>query len=80
MKVDLIRIGNSRGVRLPKPLIEQIGLGDKVELQIERNRIVISPQRQSREGWEAAFSAASPETLLLTPLASNKFDRKEWKW
>ena len=80
MKVDLVRIGNSRGVRIPKPLIEQIGLGNKVELQVENNRIVISAQRQPREGWEAAFSATHPDELLLRPLPPNKFDRKEWKW
>ena len=50
MKTDLIRIGNSRGLRIPKPLIEQLGLGDKVELRVENDRLVISPERRPRDG------------------------------
>jgi antitoxin MazE len=80
MKADLIPIGNSRGVRIPKPIIDQIGLGDTVELTVERNRIVISPQRP-RQGWSESFSVSAHEAeepLLGSP--PNKFDSKEWKW
>ena len=43
MKADLVRIGNSRGIRIPKPLIEQCGLGDTVELRVDQHCLVISP-------------------------------------
>jgi antitoxin MazE len=82
MKTDLIRIGNSRGVRIPKPLIEQIGLGDLVDLRVENDHIVIAKERRAREGWEQAFRAAGPaenDNLLLN-VATSEFDRKEWKW
>jgi antitoxin component of MazEF toxin-antitoxin module len=42
MKVDLIRIGNSRGIRIPKPVIEQCGFGDTAELRIEQDRLIIA--------------------------------------
>jgi len=83
MKTDLIRIGNSRGVRIPKPLIEQVGLGDAVELRVENNQIVIAPQRRPRQGWADAFRAAGPsekDELLLDPTGVNEFDVKEWRW
>jgi antitoxin MazE len=83
MKTELIRIGNSRGVRIPKPMIEEAGLTDKVDLRVENQRLIISPERRPREGWEAAFRAAGPSTqdeLLLESLGENEFDRKEWKW
>ena len=83
MKTQLVRIGNSRGVRIPKPLIEQCGLGNNVELRVENDCLVISPQRQPRQGWEEAFreagSAINDERLLETA-EPNEFDRKEWKW
>ncbi len=81
MKTDLIRIGNSRGIRIPKPLIEQCGFGDAVELRVENERIIISPERQPREEWEEQFRTAgssADDELLLG--ATNKFDREEWSW
>ena len=83
MKAELIRIGNSRGLRIPKPLIEQIGLGDKVDLRVEGASLIITPDRNPREGWEAAFRAAgtsSEDELLLDSTGANRFDAREWKW
>jgi len=83
MRAELVRIGNSRGVRIPKPLIEQCGLGDTVELRVENDCLVISPERRPRRGWEEAFRAAGPaadDELLLETGAANEFDRKEWQW
>jgi antitoxin MazE len=83
IRAELVRIGNSRGVRIPKPLIEQCGLGDMVELRVENDCLVISPERQPRQGWEEAFRAAGPaehDELLLEIAEPNEFDRKEWQW
>jgi antitoxin MazE len=54
MKVRLVRIGNSRGVRLPKPLIEEAGLGDEVELVVRDRAIVIASAYRRRSGWASA--------------------------
>jgi antitoxin MazE len=83
LKADLIRIGNSRGVRIPKPVIEQCGLGERVELRVENRRLVISPERCARQGWEEAFRAAGQaghDALLLETAEPNDFDREEWRW
>jgi antitoxin MazE len=82
MKAELVQIGNSRGIRIPKPLIEQCGLRDKVELRIQNDCLVISPDRKPRQGWEKAFRAASPviNDELLLEAAPSEFDRKEWQW
>lgn len=82
MKARLVRIGNSRGVRLPKPLIDQAGLTDDVELQLRGNTIVIVAQKRPRSGWaEAAraLHAAGGDQLLDAP-APTKFDEAEWQW
>jgi antitoxin MazE len=83
MRIELIRIGNSRGVRIPKTVIEQCGFGKTVELRVENDCLIISPERRPRQGWEKAFRAAGPsvdDQLLLKGRESNKFDHKEWKW
>jgi antitoxin MazE len=82
MKTKLVRIGNSRGVRLPKPLIDQAGLTDEVELQLRGNTIVIAAQKARRSGWaEAArkLHAEGSDHLLDAPTPT-KFDEAEWQW
>ncbi len=82
MKIELVRVGNSRGIRIPKPLIEQCGFGDSVELRIENNHLVIAASRRPREGWEEAFRAAgsSLSDEMLLDGAPSQFDREEWRW
>jgi antitoxin MazE len=82
MKARLIRIGNSRGVRLPKPLIEEAGLRDEVEVQIRGNALLITSPKRWRAGWaEAArrMRDRGDDRLLDTPLAT-RFDDEEWRW
>jgi len=83
MKTELVSIGNSRGIRIPKPLIEQCGFRDEVDLRVENECLIISPERLPREGWEEKFRAAGSakeDEHLLGATGANEFDRKEWRW
>jgi antitoxin MazE len=82
MRQELTRIGNSRGIRIPKPLIAQCGLGDVVELRVTPEGLVIAPHRAARSGWKEAFVAARSvdRETLLAPEVVNSFDLEEWKW
>ena len=83
MKTELIRIGNSRGVRIPKPIIEQCGLGETVELRVEKDRVIISSERRPRHGWEEAFRAAgssASDEILLDTIGPDQFERRGWEW
>lgn len=82
MKTRLVRIGNSRGVRLPKPLIEQAGLTDEVELEVRDNAIVIIPLRRPRAGWAEAARAlhAKGGDRLLDEPTPTRFEEDEWQW
>ncbi len=83
MRTELVRIGNSRGIRIPKPFIEQCGLGETVEVRVESDRLIISPERRPRQGWDEAFRAsrhAAQDELLLETTEANEFDREEWRW
>jgi antitoxin MazE len=55
MKISIIRIGNSRGVRLPKAVLDQCGFGDAADLSVSDGAIVLRPIRKPREGWEHKF-------------------------
>ena len=82
MKSRIVQIGNSRGVRLPKVLLEQAQLADEVELDAEPGRIVIRRGSRPRAGWAAAAGKMHErgEDRLLDPTTSTRFDKKDWKW
>ena len=81
MKSRIVRIGNSQGIRIPKPLLEQAGLEDEVELHAEQGRIVIATARRARAGWaEAARALHAAGGDVLEPTGPTAFDRTEWKW
>jgi antitoxin MazE len=81
MKLELTRIGNSRGIRIPKPIIAQCGLGDVVDLRITPEGLIIAPHRAAREGWKQAFAESNCEAeMLLDGMSPNRFDREDWKW
>ncbi len=57
MQTNLINIGNSKGVRLPKAVIEQAGLTDQLEIEVSGNAVIIRPARQTRQAWASAAEA-----------------------
>jgi antitoxin MazE len=82
MKSRLVRIGNSRGVRLPKAIIAQAGLTDEVELGVRDGAIIIARATTARSGWaDAARQMRQHEDdRLLDPPVPTLFDEKEWEW
>jgi antitoxin MazE len=82
MKAKIIRIGNSKGIRLPKPVIEQVGLAGEVNLEVRDGELVISPSVRLRDGWAAAARdlAERGEDQLLDPAVTSDFDDQEWQW
>ena len=50
MRARVIKIGNSQGLRIPKPILEQTGIMGDVEIEVENNKIIIRPLKNSREG------------------------------
>jgi antitoxin MazE len=82
MRTKLIKVGNSRGIRLPKALIEQCGLHDEVELEVQDEQIVVRRAKKPREGWEEAFAemARLGDDQLLDPETPTEWDQTEWTW
>ena len=82
MKTSLIAIGNSRGVRIPKPLIEHCGLRREVKMEVSGRKIVISSTRRPRQGWDRAFArmAQRGDDKLLDDYLPTRVDEEEWEW
>ena len=78
----LIKIGNSRGIRLPKPIIEEAGLEQEVELRIRDGMVVITSAKRPRAGWNTAAKQmrARDEDRLLDEPVSTRFDEEDWRW
>jgi antitoxin MazE len=78
VKTRLVRIGNSRGVRIAKPLLEQAGLDDEVEIRVEPGALIITAATSPRAGWAEAVAKYGPSRLLDAPTPT-RFD-DEWVW
>jgi antitoxin MazE len=55
MDLSVINIGNSKGIRLSKTILEKYNISDKVELILEKNHIILKPTAEPRKNWEKAF-------------------------
>lgn len=83
MKTRIVRIGNSKGVRIPRHLLEETGLEGEVDIQARQSSLVIRPARKPREGWSKAFRemAADGDDQLLDDVPNlSSFDEDEWEW
>lgn len=78
----IIRIGNSRGLRLPKALIEQAELADDVLIHAEPGRLVVESVREPRVGWADAARQMhdTGDDALLDAPTPTRFDEEEWTW
>ena len=81
-KTRIVRIGNSRGIRVPKGLLEQAELPEEVELQAEPGRLVVRAAHGPRAGWAAAAKAMHDQGAdrLLDAPTQTRFDAKDWQW
>ena len=81
-KTRIVRIGNSRGIRVPKVLLEQAQLPEEVELQAEHGRLVVRAARGPRVGWAEAAKAMHErgDDQLLDAQTATRFDDKDWQW
>lgn len=84
MRARVIKIGNSQGLRIPKPILEQTGIMDDVEIEVEKNQIIIRPVKHSREGWDKAFKKMrekGDDAPLIDDIdVSSSWDEEEWQW
>jgi antitoxin MazE len=84
MKTRVVRIGNSRGIRIPKPVLEQCELQDEVDMEVRGRELVIRSAHSVREGWEEAFRkmAYRRDDALIDRVGepSTEWADKDWEW
>jgi antitoxin MazE len=86
MKVKIVKIGNSKGIRIPKVLLRQTGIDDEVNLEVKDDQIILRPSKVSvRKGWDNSFRKMADEGddelfdgEFLT--GQTEFDDDEWEW
>ncbi|MCP4338072.1 MAG: AbrB/MazE/SpoVT family DNA-binding domain-containing protein [Desulfobulbaceae bacterium] len=81
MKALIVKIGNSHGIRIPKPLLDQCGLEGEVELEVQNNSLLIKARKQTRKNWESAFKKMSKnnDDQLIETIPSD-WENGEWEW
>jgi antitoxin MazE len=84
VRTRIIKIGNSQGLRIPKLVLEQLNLGEEVELEIQENQLIIRPLLAPRHNWEEQFQAMAAkgdDQLLDEGVPSlTTWDEEEWEW
>ena len=84
IKTRIVKIGNSRGIRIPKLLLDLAELGDDVEIEVQGDQLVVRPARGPRQGWDAKFAEMASrgnDKLLDSEIISlSSRDNDEWEW
>jgi antitoxin MazE len=84
VRTRIVKMGNSRGVRIPKLLLDQLGLDEEVELAVQHDQLVIRPVRRPRHGWDEQLKrmAMCGDDRLLDAEATDltQWDVAEWEW
>ena len=85
MKTKVIKIGNSKGIRIPRHILEQSGLKNEVEIEVKDKSIILKPTVKAREHWDIAFKemAKNNDDILLEKESLGdltSWDKEEWEW
>ncbi len=85
MKTQVIKIGNSKGIRIPKSILEHSGLGKEVDIEVGEDELITRPVNTPRKGWSEAFRLMSEQgndtTLDVDDMSiKNSWNEEEWEW
>jgi antitoxin MazE len=81
MKAQIIQIGNSQGIRIPKAILEESKISGEVELEVCADGILVRNIKKPRGDWDAAFkSLADTDDDQLLAANATDFEKKDWQW
>ncbi len=81
MRVNIVSIGNSKGVRIPKAILEQCNFNKEAEIEVQNDCLIIKPVRRVREGWDTAFKLMherKEDALLINDAVDSEMSNWEW--
>ena len=78
MRLSIVSIGNSKGIRIPKAVLDKYQIKDMVDIEMRDDALVLKPVRHPRQGWEEAFRQMhqNGDDKLLIP---DVFDDETWE-
>lgn len=81
IQTQIVEIDSSQGIRIPKSLLEQIGISEAVEIEVHGDRIVIRAAQKPPAGWEEAFAkmAEQHDDVLLDDVTTTEWEELEWQ-
>ncbi|MCU0545616.1 MAG: AbrB/MazE/SpoVT family DNA-binding domain-containing protein [Oscillatoriaceae cyanobacterium Prado104] len=82
MQTQIIKVDKSQGIRIPKSLLDRIGISEAVAIEVQGDRIVIRAAAKPRAGWEEAFAkmAEQHDDILLDDITPTEWEENEWQW
>ena len=81
MEIQVIRIGNSKGILLSKVLLERYRIGEKIEVVMKANHLELRPVKSVRQGWDEKFKEMheqGEDSLLFEDLPEDE-ELEEWR-
>lgn len=84
METNIIKIGNSKGIIIPKQFLKLLGMEESVQLELDNEKLILTPikKKKPREGWEASFKEMheNGDDVLLIPdvFEDENFDDLTW--
>ena len=83
MQAKIIKIGNSKGLRIPNAMLKQCKLNKVVDIEVENNKLIITACNETRENWEQQFEQMvlnKDDRLLNDDIVKHSWDKEEWQW
>ena len=84
VKARLVKIGNSQGIRIPKPLLDQAKLGSEIEMEVQGDKLIIRSPQTPRQDWDIQFEKMAElgdDKLLDSGAAgASSWDKDDWEW
>lgn len=82
IRTRIVKIGNSQGVRIPKILLEQSGIQEDIEIEVQGDYLTIRTAQHRRAGWDEAFvkMAENQDDALLDEESTPDWDQSDWEW
>jgi antitoxin MazE len=84
VKARIVKIGNSRGIRIPKVLLDQAKLGDEIEMEVKGDKLIIHSRQSPRQGWDEHFGEMArrgdDKILDFEAISPGNWDKDEWEW
>lgn len=81
MLTDIIKIGNSKGIRIPAFILKECDIDKEVDIQVKEGRIIITPVKTPRAGWDRKFKEMRKNTDDVLLINENvDIELEDWKW